>query len=252
MVHRAKSSHIGGCLSAADIMAALYGRFLRVDPARPDWPERDRFIISKGHAAAVLYATLGESGFFPLAELDDYASNGNRFVAHVTRGAPGVEVSTGSLGHGLPIGSGMALGFRWEKLPCRSVVLLSDGDCNEGSTWEAALLAGHLGLENLLAIVDYNKIQSFGHTDEVACLDSLPDKWRAFRWGVREIDGHDHAALADALDAFPFEDGRPSCLVCNTVKGKGVSFMENRLLWHYRSPSDEQLDAALAELEADQ
>ena len=251
MVHRAKASHIGGCLSVADVLAALYGGILRVDPARPDWPARDRFILSKGHGAAALYATLAERGFFPAAWLEEFCRDGGRLCGHVTSGrVPGVEVSAGSLGHGLPIGCGMALAAAREHPAARVFVVLSDGECDEGSTWEAALFAGHQRLDNLVAIVDYNKIQSFGRVEEVLDLDPLADKWRAFRWAAREVDGHDHAALAAALGALPLEAGRPSVLVAHTVKGKGVSFMENDLAWHYRSPDDAQLAGALAEIGA--
>lgn len=250
MVHRAKASHIGGCLSAADLLAHLYGWFLDVDPADPDKPDRDRFLLSKGHSAAATYAVLAARGFFPEAELETYCVNGARLAGHVSHEVPGVEVSTGSLGHGLPLGLGMALARRRAGRPGRVVVMLSDGECDEGSTWEAALLAPHLGLDNLLAIVDFNKIQSLGHTAEVCDLEPLDAKFQAFRWAVRRIDGHDHAAIRAALEAVPFEPGRPSVILADTVKGKGVSFMEDKLLYHYRSPPDDEFEAALAELEA--
>jgi transketolase len=249
MVHRAKASHIGGCLSAADLLAHLYGGWLKIDPARPDWSERDRFLLSKGHAAAAIYAVLAEQGFFPRAWLETYCGDGARLGGHVTsHGVPGVEVSTGSLGHGLPLGLGMALGFKRAGRANRVVVLMSDGECDEGAVWEAALMAPHWGCDNLLAIVDYNKIQSLGSVAEVAPLEPFADKWRAFRWAVREIDGHSHGEIAAALAAFPFDRDRPSLLIAHTVKGKGVSFMEGKLLWHYRSPSDEQLAQALREI----
>jgi transketolase len=252
MVHRANASHIGSCLSIADLLAVLYHDVLRVDPARPDWPDRDRFILSKGHAAAVLYAVLAERGFFPVAWLDDFCRDGSRLPGHVTsHQLPGVEVSTGSLGHGLAIGAGMALAARRAARPARAVVLLSDGELDEGSTWEAVLFAAHHRLDNLVAIVDYNKIQSFGRVADVLDLDPLADKWRAFRWSAREVDGHDLAAIGAALAALPFEAGRPSVLVAHTVKGKGVSFMEDDLAWHYRSPDAAQLARALAEIGAD-
>jgi transketolase len=249
MVHGANASHIGSCLSMADLLAVLYGETLRVDPAHPDWPERDRFILSKGHGAAILYATLAERGFFLREWLATYCQDGSNLPGHVTnRGVPGVEVSTGSLGHGLPIGCGMALAGQREARPYRVWVLLSDGELDEGSNWEAILFAGHHRLENLIAIVDYNQIQSLGRTAEVLDLAPLAEKWRAFRWAVREIDGHDHAQIHAALTAVPFEPGRPSVLIAHTVKGKGVSFMEDRLAWHYKSPDDAQLAQALAEL----
>jgi transketolase len=252
MVHRARASHVGTCLSIADLLAVLYADVLRVDPARPDAPQRDRFLLSKGHGGAALYAVLAERGFFPAAWLDDYCADGSRLAGHATHhGVPGVEVSTGSLGHGLPIACGMALSAKRTVRPGRVVALLSDGECDEGSTWEAALFAPQHRLDNLVAIVDYNGIQSFGRVADVLDLEPLADKWRAFRWSVREVDGHDHAALARTFAALPFEAGRPSAIVARTVKGKGVPFMEDDLAWHYRSPSDEQLAAALAALGED-
>ncbi len=192
---------------------------------------------------------LAECGFFPLSWLDDFYQNGSRLVGHATHtGTPGVEVSTGSLGHGLPIACGMALTAKRDRLAYRVVALLSDGECDEGSTWEAALFGSHHGLDNLVAIVDYNKIQSLGSVREVLDLEPLGGKWEAFGWTTREIDGHDVSQIEGALKAVPFSAGRPSCIVAHTVKGKGVSFMENELLWHYRSPDDEELRRALAEL----
>ena len=250
MVHRAGSSHIGTCLSMADLLAVLYGDVLRVDPGNPDWPDRDRFVLSKGHGAAIAYAVLAECGFFPTAELERYCEDGSRLAGHLTHhGSPGVEVSTGSLGHGLPIGCGMALAGKRDGGSSRVFVLMSDGELDEGSSWEAILFAPHHGLDNLVAIVDYNKIQSFGTVSEVLELDPLAAKWAAFRWGVREIDGHDHGQIAEALRSAPFEPGKPSVVIAHTVKGKGVSFMEDDLAWHYRSPDEEQLEAALRELE---
>lgn len=248
MVARANASHIGSCLSAADIVAVLFASYLRVDPARPNSPQRDRFILSKGHAAAILFAALAERGFFPVADLEAYSADGSPLTGHISHHVPGVEVSTGSLGHGLPIGCGMALAAKRDRSAWRTVVLLSDGELDEGSTWEAALFAGHHRLANLLAVVDYNKIQSFGRVDEVLDLEPLCDKWRAFGWGVVEIDGHDLGAIEAALLAAPFVADRPSVVVAHTVKGKGVSFMENDLAWHYKSPRPEQLEQALAEL----
>jgi len=249
LTHKANASHVGTCLSMADILAVLYGGVLRVDPARPEWADRDRFILSKGHGAAAVYAVLAEQGFFPKDWLDTYCQDGSKLAGHITHhGVPGVEVSTGSLGHGLSIGCGMALAGKWDRRPYRVFVMLSDGECDEGSTWEAVLFAPHHRLDNLVAIVDYNKIQSFGTVKEVLDLEPLADKWRAFRWVVREIDGHDYEQIEDALTGVPFEPGKPSVIVAHTVKGKGVSFMENQLAWHYKSPNDEQLAQALAEL----
>ena len=248
MVHRAKSSHIGGCLSIADLLAVLYNGVLRVEPFHPDFPNRDRFILSKGHATAAVYAALAERGFFPEQWLDNFYLDGSHLPGHITYGVPGVEVSTGSLGHGLPIGCGMALAGKRDERIYRVFALLSDGECDEGSTWEAVLFAPHHHLDNLIAIVDYNKIQSFGAVKEVLNLDPLAGKWQAFGWAVKEIDGHDFEQIESALLSVPFKVGQPSCVIAHTIKGKGVSFMENQLAWHYRHPNDEELDQALAEL----
>jgi len=248
MVHAANASHIGSCLSMADLLAVLYGRVLRVDPQHPAWPDRDRFILSKGHAAAILYAVLAEAGFFPQEWLATYAQDGSLLLGHASHHAAGVELSTGSLGHGLPVSCGMALAGKRENRPYRVFVLLSDGELDEGSNWEAILFAPQHRLDNLIAIVDYNKIQSFGSVKEVLDLEPLADKWRAFRWVVREIDGHDHDQIAAVLAEIPFEPGRPNVVIAHTVKGKGVSFMEGQLAWHYRSPNPAQLAQALAEL----
>ena len=248
MVHRSRASHLGSCLSVADIVACLYWKTLRIDPAHPDWPERDRFILSKGHAAAIVYAALAERGFFPVDELKTYCELGSPLTGHITSGVPGVEVSTGSLGHGLPVGCGMALAAKRDKLPSRIVVLASDGELDEGSNWEAILFAPQHELDNLLLIVDYNRIQSFGRVSNVLELSPLADKFHAFRWAVREVDGHNMALLAETFEAAPFESGRPSVVIANTVKGKGIGFMEDDLAWHYKSPTEEQLAHALEEL----
>jgi transketolase len=250
MTNAAKASHVGSCLSMADILAVLYGQVMRFDPARPDWTERDRLIISKGHAAAIVYAALAESGFIPISELETYTQNGSRLAGHVTKTVPGVELSTGSLGHGLPVAAGMALAAKRTGATWRSFCVVSDGELDEGSNWEAIQFAQHARLSGLVAIVDYNKIQSFGSVAEVSDLHPLADKFRAFNWGVHEIDGHDHAALADALTAPPVLSDRPTVVIAHTIKGKGISFMEGLLAWHYRNPDDAQLIAALAELEA--
>ena len=249
MVHIANASHIGSSLSMADILSVLYTQVLRVDSERPDWPERDRLIVSKGHAAAILYAALAERGFFPVEWLADYCGTGSKLMGHVSHHVPGVEVSTGSLGHGLPIGCGMALAAKREDQSHRVFVILSDGELDEGSNWEAVLFAPHHQLDNLVVIVDYNKIQSFGTVKEVLDLDPLLLKWRAFNWSAMEIDGHDCTQLETALNRVPFESGKPSAIIAHTVKGKGVSFMENRLAWHYRPPDNEQLLQALMEVE---
>jgi transketolase len=224
---------------------------LRLDASRPEWPGRDRFVLSKGHGCTALYAVLAEAGFFPLEWLDTYYQDGSPLAGHAThKGLPGVEVSTGSLGHGLPLATGMALAGKRDGHDYRVVCLLSDGECDEGSTWEPALFAPHHRLDNLVAIVDYNKIQSLGRVEDVIDLAPLAEKWRAFGWATEEIDGHDLAAIEDVLGRVPLEPGRPSCVVAHTVKGKGVSYMEDELLWHYRAPLGELLDEALAELGA--
>ena len=236
----------------ADLLAVLYGRVLRLDPAQPAWPERDRFILSKGHGAAILYAVLAEKGFFPLNWLDSYYRDDSALAGHITsHGVPGVEVSTGSLGHGLSIGCGMALAGKREERAYRVFVLLSDGELDEGSNWEAILFAPQHALDNLVVIVDYNKIQSFGTVKDVLDLEPLSDKWRACRWAVQTIDGHDHDQIEAALSRVPFEPGKPSVIIAHTIKGKGVSFMENQLAWHYKSPNAEQLAQALGELESE-
>ncbi|HEY9778229.1 MAG TPA: transketolase [Planktothrix sp.] len=248
MVYRAKASHIGSCLSIADIMAALYFDVLKISPQTVAEPDRDRFILSKGHAAAMQYAALAERGFIEHEQLNTYCENDSPMTGHVNYAIEGVEVATGSLGHGLPIGCGMALAADEHKY--RVFVLLSDGELDEGSNWEAILFAAHHKLDNLVAIVDYNKIQSFGTVKEVLDLDPLAQKFADFGWAVRSIDGHNMAEVSAALHSIPHEKGKPTAIIANTVKGKGISFMENTLDWHYKSPSPEQLEQALAELES--
>lgn len=233
----------------ADLLAVLYTKVLQVDPGDPARPDRDRFILSKGHGAAILYAALAERGFFPVEWLEQYCADGSPLTGHISHKVPGVEVSTGSLGHGLPIGCGLALGAKRGREQWRTFVLLSDGELDEGSNWEAILFAGHHGLDNLVAIVDYNKIQSFGTVPEVLELEPLAAKWRAFRWAVVELDGHDLEAIGAALAALPAEAGRPTVILAHTIKGKGVDYMEHQLPWHYRSPSGELLARALAQVE---
>jgi len=244
------SSHIGAALSCADVLAVLYGRVLRVDPLRPGWPDRDRFILSKGHAGCAVYAALAERGFFPVEKLLTYYQDGSDLSGHVShKGIPGVEVSMGSLGHGLSIGAGMAYAGKLDGSTNLVVVLLSDGECDEGSTWESALFAAHHKLDNLVAILDYNKIQSLAPVAETLGLEPFAEKWTSFGWAVREVDGHDHEALFDALATIPFAASQPSCLIAHTLKGKGVSFMENTVLWHYRTARGKEYEAALGELE---
>ena len=232
-----------------ELLIVLYGEVLQVRPQEPAWPGRDRFLLSKGHACAALYAVLAERGFFPLNWLDDFYLDGGHLAGHATHTcAPGVEVSTGSLGHGLSLACGMALAHQRDTTGVRVFALLSDGECDEGSTWEAVLFAGHHRLDNLTVIVDYNKIQSLGTVKEVLDLEPFADKWRSFGWAVREIDGHDFLQIRDVLTGVPLETGKPNCIIAHTVKGKGVSFMEDTLLWHYRSPQGEELERAIREI----
>lgn len=250
MVAKAKASHVAGALSMADLLAVLYVDVLRVNPEEPKWEFRDRFILSKGHSTAGLYAALALRGFIRLEELDTYGIDGSRLMAHVSHKVPGVEFSTGSLGHGLPFGAGRALAAKRLKRDWRTFVMLSDGELDEGSNWEAILFAPQHRLDNLVAIIDYNKIQSLGSVAEVMELHPLADKFRAFRWAVREVNGHDHAEIREALSTAPWAEGRPSVVIAHTVKGKGVDFMEDKLQWHYSSPKPDQLVSALAQLEA--
>lgn len=249
MTHLGKSSHVGSVLSMADIIAVLYGAVLNVAPEEPKWPARDRFILSKGHAGAGVYAALAERGFFPVDMLKEHYQNGSVFSGHVShKGVPGVEFSTGSLGHGLGVGAGMALAARRGGKAHRVFVVLSDGECDEGSNWEAILFAAHHRLGNLTAVVDYNKIQSLGPVADTLGLEPFAEKWRAFGWHVTEVDGHDHAALTIALDVPSHARDRPSVVICHTTKGKGVSFMQDAVLWHYRTPEGLEYDSAVAEL----
>jgi transketolase len=251
MTSRGGGSHVGSVLSMADLVAVLYGRVLRVDPRNPSWSERDRFILSKGHAGAGVYAALAERGFFELSRLEQHYSNGSVMSGHVShKGVPGVELSTGSLGHGLGVACGMAYAARLARKSHRNYVLMSDGECDEGSNWEAIHFAGHHRLGNLIAVVDYNRIQSLKPTEETLGLEPFVDKWRAFRWTVVEVDGHDHAALVRALDVDGAAAETPTCVMAHTVKGKGVSFMEHSVLWHYRIPRGDEFEAALKELDS--
>lgn len=250
MTSRGKSSHVGSALSMADIMAVLYGHMMRYDAANPGAADRDRFVLSKGHAGAAVYATLAEFGFFSTEMLKDHYQNGSIFSGHVShKGVPGVELSTGSLGHGLGVATGMALAAKRQNKAHRVYCLLSDGECDEGSNWEAILFAAHHGLSNLTAAVDYNKIQSLAAVSDTLGLEPFTDKWAAFGWHVEEADGHDHAALKAAFEATNAAD-EPGVVICHTTKGKGVSFMENSVLWHYRNAQGEEYEAAKRELAA--
>ncbi len=242
------ASHVGSCLSIADLLAVLYGGFLNVDPTQPDWPDRDRFVLSKGHATAAYYAALAETGFLPIEELKTHCQNGSRLMGHASHKVPGIEFSTGSLGHGLPFATGLAYSAKLDSKSHKIVALLSDGECDEGSNWEAIMFAAHHKLENLIAIVDYNKIQSLKSISETLELEPFEDKWTSFGWSVKSIDGHDHDAISACLQSAPFNKGQPTAIIAHTTKGKGVSFMEDSVLWHYRSPQGEEFDAAMMEL----
>lgn len=248
MVHRARASHVGSALSISDIVAVLYGQILAVDPARPNWSERDRFLLSKGHACVAVYAALAECGFFPEEELLNYGQDHSMMMNHISHKVPGVEFSTGSLGHGLPFGAGKALAAKRSGRGWRTFVLLSDGELGEGSNWEALMFAAHHRLENLFAIVDYNKLQSLTTVEETLRLEPLADKVRAFGWAVHELNGHDHGELRTALKRGVLEIDKPTFIIAHTTKGKGVSFMENAVRWHYKSPNDAELAQALKEI----
>jgi len=251
MLNRARLGHTGGDFSAADILTTLYLAVLHVDPARPDWPDRDRFILSKGHASGMLYNILAETGFFSTEELATFAQPGSRLNGHPSNTKlPGVETSTGPLGHGLPVAVGAALGAKMDDAAWRTFVLTGDGELQEGSNWEAAMAAAHFGLDNLTWIVDRNGLQQGDATERTIRLEPLADKLRAFGWAVREVDGHDHAALLDMFRALPLEVGKPSGIIAHTHKGKGVSLIQDRAEWHHhhRALSDDEMTAALAEL----
>jgi transketolase len=248
MVHHAKASHIGSALSIADIVAVLYGKTLNVSSTNPRMESRDRFILSKGHACVAVYSALAARGFFAENQLNEYAKDFSNMMTHISHKVAGVEFSTGSLGHGLPFGTGKALAARRLNQAWRTFVLLSDGELGEGSNWEAMMFAAHHHLDNLVAIVDYNKLQSLTTVDKTLRVEPLADKACAFGWAVREVDGHDHAALVETLGTAPWEAGKPSFVIAHTIKGKGVKFMENKVEWHYKSPTAEQLAQALEEL----
>jgi transketolase len=246
-IGRARLGHIGSEFSVVDILATLYGAVLAVDPARPEDPERDRFILSKGHAAVALYATLAHCGFFPLAELETFAQPLSALNGHPNRTkVPGVETNTGPLGHGLPIAVGCALSAKLQGSSRRTFVVLGDGELQEGSNWEAAMTASHHALGSLTAFVDRNRLQQGARTEETIRLESLADKWTSFGWEVRIIDGHDHGQILTAVE--PPLTGQPVCVIASTIKGKGVSFMEDRVEWHHKVPTLEQIAAAREEL----
>ncbi len=228
-----EGGHLGGAFSCADVLAALYFSVLNVDPRQPDAPDRDRFLLSKGHAAVGLYATLAERGFFPVEELATYGRPGSRLMGHPVRAVPGVELPSGSLGHGLALACGFALAHRYAGRTARSFVLLGDGELQEGSVWEAAIAAASLRLDQVVAIVDRNELQLTGSTEQIAPMEPLAQRWSAFGWAVRDVDGHDADGLAEHLDAAPWEPGKPSVLIARTVKGNGLPFLAGRAASHY-------------------
>jgi transketolase len=250
MVYAAKASHIGGAFSMADILAVLYNEVLHIDSSNPDDHNRDRFLLSKGHACTSLYATLALKGFFPIGQLANYAKDGSLLLSHTSHYVPGVEISAGSLGHALPVSVGISLGAKRKQQTWKTYCLVSDGELNEGSNWESILLAPQLDLDNLILIVDYNKIQSLGHVKEVIDIEPLIQKFESFRWETYETDGHDHEALKKTFLKCKELNKKPKVIIAHTVKGKGVSFMENKLLWHYKSPDEKQFSDANEELQS--
>ena len=249
MIHRAQAGHPGGSLSAADVVTALYFRVMRIDPARPDWPDRDRFILSKGHACPVWYAALAERGYYPLANLGTLRALDSTLQGHPDmRKTRGIDMTAGSLGHGLSAGLGMALGGRLQGRDFHVWVVIGDGEMQEGAVWEAAMAAAGFGAGNLTAILDRNRIQNDDFCDRVMPVGEVADKWRAFGWRVVEVDGHDMAQIVPALEASRGQRGQPTMIVAHTVKGKGVSFMEDNPAWHGRAPTDAEAQAALEEI----
>jgi transketolase len=249
MIFRAQSGHPGGSLSAAEIVAALMFCQMKLDPRRPDWPERDRLILSKGHAAPLLYAALAKRGFLPLEELETFRQLDSRLQGHPDRlKTPGVDMTSGALGHGLSIGAGLALGARIDGASYHTYVLLGDGETQAGIIWEGAMLAAKYRLDNLTAILDYNDVQLDGYVHEIMPVEPVVDKWRAFGWHTLELDGHDMRQILEALDEQQNIHDRPTILVAHTTKGKGVSFMENDCAWHGRPPTREQYEQAMVEL----
>ena len=248
VIFEAGAGHTGGGLSCLDILNVLYNRILNVSPETFSSPHRDRYVQSKGHCVEALYAVLSDRGFFPEADLKTVGRYRSHYVGHPTRHIPGVEMNTGALGHGLPIGIGMALAGKMDSAPYRVFTLLGDGELAEGSNWEAALAAAHYDLDQLTAIIDHNTLQISGHTRDVMSNEPLDEKWRAFGWAVKVVNGHDYGALTEALSQ-PAEAGKPTCVIANTTKGKGVSFMENVVKWHHGVPSEAELKQALAELD---
>jgi transketolase len=248
IIFHAGAGHTGGGLSCLDILNVLYNRILHVSPQTANDPNRDRYVQSKGHSVEALYTVLADRGFFPTQDLETLCRYQSPYVGHPTRKIPGIEMNTGALGHGLPICVGMAIAGKLDAAPWRVFTLLGDGELAEGSNWEAAMAAGHYNLDNLTAIIDHNTLQITGHTRDVCSNEPLDEKFRAFGWAVKIVDGHNFAQLTDALSQ-PAEPGKPTCIIANTIKGRGVSFMENTAKWHHGVPSDAELKQAMAELD---
>ncbi len=249
IIRNAHGGHTGGALSSTDILVTLYYHTMRFKTKEPSWPDRDRFVLSKGHSVEGYYAILADLGYFPKAELDTYGQFGARLIGHPSVKVPGVEMNTGALGHGLPVAAGMALGQRLNGIDARTFVLMGDGEQAEGSIWEAAMFAAHHRLDNLVAILDRNGLQISGSTEDIMTLEPLADKYRAFGWAVVETDGHDFDALITLLDCKPHTSGKPLLILARTIKGKGVSFMQNVVKWHHGVPDDAQYLAAIQELD---
>ena len=251
MIFKAKSGHVASSFSIVEILLSLFFGILRVDPSNPDDPDRDRFILSKGHGCAALYAVLAERGFFPADKLETFCQMGSILGGHPERGkVPGIEASTGSLGHGLSIGAGIALGGKRDSMSYRTFVLMGDGECDEGSVWEAALFAAQHRLDNLTVIIDYNRFQASGRVDEIISLEPLAKKWEAFGWATFEANGHDEGTLSQILSGSPCQNGRPSVVIAHTIKGKGVSFIEHNRAWHTKIPNGKEFIQAQEELNA--
>jgi transketolase len=248
---KAGQGHVAPAFSTVEITTALYFHFMKFDPKNPTWEDRDRFILSAGHKCLLQYVALAMLGTYPMEMLDTFDQLDSCLGGHpIYEKLPGIEASTGSLGHGLPIALGMAIAGKRDKKDSRVFAILGDGECDEGSIWEAAMAAPKFKLDNLVAIVDYNKLSVDGPVSEVMPLEPFADKWKSFGWGCKEIDGHSFEEILDTLESIPFEKGKPSAIIANTVKGKGVSFIENKLAWHMRAPTEEEAEAALKEIEA--
>jgi len=248
MIYEAKTGHTGGSLSCTDILTVLYYSVMKIDPANPYWEERDRFILSKGHSVESYYCILADKGFFPKENLKTFCRFGSKLIGHPNNEIPGIEMNTGSLGHGLPIAVGMALASKMDKKSWRVFVLMGDGELTEGTVWEGAMAAANYNLDNLIAMIDRNKLQMSGNTEDVMRLEPLEEKWKSFGWEVITVDGNDIEKLGKALQSIPIVRNKPTVLMAYTTKGKGVSFIEDRADWHHKVPSSEQLQQAIKEL----